>query len=181
MKKYLLLVLLSIAIYKVSHTQETPGVEKQIYGVQAGILGAWAHGEFKAAELVSVRVEAGYNFGFGIYGTNFSYWAIPALSVEPRYYYTFNKRNEKGKNTENNSGSYLSLNSSYHSARGVITNSTSAYNPALTFIPQIGFRQCKKHFSFEIAGGVGYGYALQSTVNNSGVVWGFTLRMGYNF
>ncbi len=29
MKKYLLLVLLSIAIYKVSHTQETPGVEKQ--------------------------------------------------------------------------------------------------------------------------------------------------------
>ena len=60
---------------------------------------------------------------------------------------------------------YEVITSSYHSARGVITNSTSAYNPALTFIPQIGFRQCKKHFSFEIAGGVGYGYALQSTVN----------------
>ncbi|MDR0955171.1 MAG: hypothetical protein LBM20_07330 [Rikenellaceae bacterium] len=47
----------------------------------------------------------GENFIVGNYS---EYILHPAISVEPRFYYNFNRRETRGKNTSLNSGSYLS-------------------------------------------------------------------------
>ena len=80
----------------------------------------------------SISRQSTVNFEFMVaagFGSNFmigDYWLIvPKMRVEPRYYYNYNRRNEKMKKTINNSANYLSLSADYQFGSGIGENASS--------------------------------------------------------
>ncbi|MEH0157420.1 hypothetical protein V6R21_25125 [Limibacter armeniacum] len=83
------------------------------------------------------------------------YWLIsPSIGVEPRYYYNFDKRENKGKNILHNAANYLSLSTTYYTGISLGKNAEAIAN--LEVIPMWGLRRnLGKRFFMECAIGVG--------------------------
>ena len=155
-----------------TQTTQEASVEKSVFGVQIGVLSIWAHNELKLLDQVALRSE------IAVSGPNTSSIA-PLLALEPRWYYNLNKRVDKGKRIDGNSGNYVSLRASYHFYN---TSQIEENNLSRTLlVPTWGIRRnIGNHFNYEAGGGIGLGFDY-----DNGRKIGFTsyinLKIGYRF
>ncbi len=153
------------------HTKEA-SVEKSVFGIQIGLLGVWVHNELKLSNLIALRSE------IGVGGVNTSH-IEPLITLEPRWYYNLNKRADKGRRIDGNSGNYISLRASYRFFDiSEVENNDQDY---LLLTPTLGIRRnIGKHFNYEA--GLGLGLAFR---NENGREIGyssiFDLKIGYRF
>lgn len=161
--KFFLSALTIFTIVSVSQAQDI-SVEKSIFGVQTGFLGAWVHNEAKLTNSIALRSEIGLDFGFRISNfytddgdKEFDFLLVPVINLEPRWYYNLNKRKQKSKNISNNSGNFLSLKTSYLPGLFVISDVENAKGvSSISAIPTWGIRRSLgKHFNFETGFGLG--------------------------
>lgn len=183
MKKLLTIAMITVCcFFSNSQTKkEVPSVEKSIFGVQAGLLGANVYNESRLADKWSLRSEIGVLGGYSYSSSRLEKKSrlhfFPTLSVEPRYYYNLERRQRLNKKTANNSGNYVGFNLGYLPDWFVISNykyDVSNSN-SMFFIPSWGLRRTfAKNFEYEFKMGYGYSINLDS---NKGV--GF-LDLGFN-
>lgn len=185
MKKKLILASIISLMYFAGIAQ-TASVENNTYGIQTGLLGVWVHNETKLNNQWALRTELGMNAGFfgGAFYPNTGFIMTPVLTAEPRWYYNLDKRKSQSKNIAGNSGSFFSLQTSYHPDWFVISNydNLQAYN-LITVIPTWGIkRNIGNHFTYETAFGIGYGHQFrQGNGDIEGITANLHLRIGYRF
>lgn len=197
MKKTILAIGLMILLFtSKSFAQDSiPSVEKSIKGLQIG-LGAWLNYEFKLANQISLRAEAGLNGSVWYrkslyYGDDLGFILSPVVKAEPRWYYNLGSRVRKGRNIKGNSGNFLSLPISYSpnwflvSSKGDVGKNV---RQQISFVPTWGIRRTLgKHFNYEAGIGLGYAYAFEYKENGytykstEGTVANIHLRIGYHF
>lgn len=159
-------------------------VQKSITGLQIGFFGLDAYNEFKISDVIVLRTQFSLNpsiWGGDMYSkTNFAF--TPSISLAPKYYYNLAKRNEKGKNTTNNSATYISLKIEYFPNWFVISNTRDLIvNDAIYFIPNYGFRRnFAKNFNYEFRAGLGIGKILKSNYQTQ-VRPELSFKVGYDF
>lgn len=146
--------------------------------LKATFLGLSYSYEQSIAQKSTINYEFMLAGGFGSGYMNGNYWLIvPVMRVEPRYYYNFTKRFEKGKKTINNSANYLSISSDYQFDTGIGSNASSI--STISLIPKWGMkRTIGKHFIFEFAAGVG---VQKSENKNWKAAPRLDLKLGYSF
>ncbi len=165
---------------------QTASVENNTYGIQTGLLGVWVHNETKLNNQWALRTELGMNAGFfgGAFYPNTGFIMTPVLTTEPRWYYNLDKRKSQSKNIAGNSGSFFSLQTSYHPNWFVISNydNLQTYN-LITVIPTWGIkRNIGNHFTYETAFGIGYGHQFRPGNGDiEGITANLHLRIGYRF
>ena len=106
MRKIIVLTFLGITLF--SNAQEKQEL-KDLFSVEAGLLGVWINYEKTLSEKFTLNTEFGYAGGI-LKGTNdhsLDYIFATTFSLEPRYYHNFDKRLEKAKNVSNNSANYF--------------------------------------------------------------------------
>lgn len=97
MKKIFLL----LAVLMISYTakSQTAHVERSIFGIQTGFIGLWIHNESKLSDQIALRSELGFDSGF--WGRSFydkaGFIMTPQITLEPKWYYTLNKRADQSK------------------------------------------------------------------------------------
>lgn len=160
--------------------EESPSTE-DIFGAQVGLIGGWIHYEKSFKNNFTADASVGYFGGF-LQGTDskLDYVFTSSISVEPRYYYNFNKRVEKGKRTTNNAANFLAVNLSYIPDIGTTTNrSNVSIDPSFIILPKYGLRRTLSNvLNFHFAAGIGYQW---STRNSDGVTLGIDLKLDFNF
>ena len=155
-------------------------VEKSIYGIQTGFLGAWLYNESRLSNEFALRSQVGFDFrieGVGRFefaGPNDGIYGILHLSLEPRWYYNLEKRLKKGKSIDRNSGNFLSL-----YILGNFDDISFTSNDRLRSVDQVSIipkwgirRNIGSHFNFEA--GIGFGYVRYingTALNNQGGIF----------
>ncbi len=168
---------------------QVASVEKSINSIQVGLLSVLINNEIKLTNELSLKSEIGMTAG--IFGGTFypktGYLIVPAISVEPRWYYNLQKRLSKNKIIANNNGNYLTIQTSFNPNWFNISN----YNNIkivnqLTIIPTWGLRRnLNDNLNYEIGFGLGYKYYFAKSAgyikNESSAAANLHLRIGYNF
>ena len=198
MKNFIALGFLLLGfIVKAQDTQELQNVsvEKNLYGVQFGLVNASFQYETKIDRKITLLTKVGLLLG--VYVKEYNNPSIkdekvtvvsPFLTVEPRYYYSLDRRNKLGKKTYNNSSNYFSIATSYLSNKTpLIHNGNFDIVSAITIIPKYGIRRAfAKHFNYEFSGGVGYLYYIFNEspgciCDHNNTTIDIQARIGYNF
>jgi len=186
MKKIITFIFLSLSIFC---NGQNVSVEKTVFGIQTGFLGIWVHNESKLSNTIALRSEVGLDSGFwgGDFYDGTGFLLTPVLTLEPRFYYNLNKRNSRSKDTRNNSGTFISLKTSYHPDWFVISNYKDVnIITDISFIPTWGIRRnIGTHFNYETGFGIGYRYFFAKNAgyysNESDVAANLHVRIGYVF
>jgi len=156
-----------------SQNEKTVSVENSVFGIQTGLLGIWAHNELRISNQVALRSEVGLS---GPNSANIK----PIVALESRWYYNLNKRVEKGKRIDGNSGDYVSLRTSYH-FHDVSDPETISGLDNLLIIPSWGIRRnIGNHFNYEAGIGVGLGISRDTNIE-VGFTTNVILKIGYRF
>lgn len=160
-------------------------VEKNLTGAQIGLFGLDIYNESKILTNTSLRAEASLYPAIwgGDFYSNTGFALYPTLSLQPKYYYNINKRVEKGKNTNNNSANYVSLQLKYTPDWFVISNhdNVKIYNQVY-FIPTFGIRRnFSENFNYEFKVGFGYGTTVGYQNKITGGVMDLGFKIGYDF
>jgi hypothetical protein len=185
--KRIVVVLLCIAFgqYLFSQEDKNTSVEKSLFGVQTGLLGFWAHNEYRLTNSISLRSEVGLDIGVLINGdSDDTFVLIPVIRLEPRWYYNLKKRNIKKKNTSKNSGNFFTLSTTYNPDWFSVSNSENiTIANTIAFVPKWGIKRTyKESFTFETGIGIGYIATLDSDTNLSeDVAVDLHVRIGYTF
>jgi hypothetical protein len=134
-------------------------VEKSINNLQTGLLGLWINHETRIGKELTIRLETGFDVDFvlnGIYDTP-GFVATHVITAEPRWYYQLDKRTRLQKSIAGNSGTFLSLKTSFHPGWIVITGKEDLdIRPQISAIPTIGIRRSKTNgFNYEFGFGLG--------------------------
>lgn len=170
---------------------QTASVEKSIYGIQTGLLGGWVYNETKLSNTIALRTEIG--FDFGIWETTFYdnynqfFLLTPVFVLEPRLYYNLNKRLNKNKNIDKNSGNFIAIKTSYHPDWFIVGKDENiAIVSDFSIIPTWGIRRnIGKYFNYETGIGVGYSHTFAQKAgyskNKSEIEMNMHLRIGYQF
>lgn len=186
--KIAFLTLLIISISQIIHAQ-TASVEKSVFGSQIGFLGVWVLNEIKLTNKIALRTEIGLDADI-FSGNNYpktGYFLVPAITLEPRWYYNINKRVRKSRNIAGNSGNFISLKSTYHPDVIVISNYDNIdFINDFSIVPTWGIRrQLGQHFNYETGIGIGYIHFFNpnnvSFKNDADAVLNLHLRLGYRF
>lgn len=177
MKKTILL--LCILISSIMYSQEKQTTDQ--LSLKFGIIGGWIGYEKSLSKKFTINSEIGYEGGILINTHNkVGYVFTTSFSTEPRYYYNFNKRIEKGKNTKNNAANYLSAELYY--IPDLLTSSNRkniSVTQSIVIIPKWGLRRSlSEHLNFEFAIGIGYEWGEN---NISGMTAALDLKFGYSF
>jgi len=185
-KTYLTLIFCSLTLIAKS---QNASVEKSTFGIQTGFLGIWANNESKLSNKIALRSEIGFDTGIngGDYYDNIGFILAPAISLEPRWYYNLNKRIEKERRIDGNSGNFISLKTKFHPDWFLISNYDNiSIVSDISFVPTWGIRRnIGKHFNYETGIGVGYIYYFAKSAgyskNVGDVAINLHLRIGYRF
>jgi len=185
-----IIILFSVALFsftgKVSAQEaERTTVQKSFFGVQVGLLEAKALYEFRLSDKFTLRNEFGFDGAIGQSAGKTHYEFLPVFTVEPRFYYSLNKRILINKTIAVNSGPFVSLNTNFNPIWIPITN-IEGFEPANTYsasvIPTLGIR---KNFSnkinFETAFGFGYRHVFGNDQTNAYGDWAINLRLRIGF
>lgn len=183
-----LLALTLIFITFISNSQDA-SIEQSTYGLQTGLLGVWAHNESKLSNSIALRSEIGLDAG--LFSDNFDQGSlllfVPALTIEPRWYYNLNKRVSKSRRIDGNSGNFLSIKTTYHPdlVIGSLDDNLNFISD-ITIIPTWGIRRnIGKHFNYETGIGIGYIHFFKEEnvyiPFDDGVAVNLHLRIGYRF
>ncbi len=167
MKNIFLVLVFFAATLSSTAQDKSASVEKSTFGIQTGILGIWVHNESKLSNSITLRSELGLDAGFSV-NDNFVgddiFALIPAITLEPRWYYNLNKRVSKSRRIDGNSGNFIALKISYHPDVIVYSNQNTDninFISDISIIPTWGIRRnIGKHFNYET--GIGIGYVLDS-------------------
>jgi hypothetical protein len=180
MKKTIILAfgLLSISVFS---------QEKSLFSIQTGLLGVWINNEAKLADRWALRSELGLYGGIwggaSYDGANFA--LCPVLTVEPRYYYNYNKRQATGKDMADNSANFITLKIDYTPDWFIISNYDGkvSVTPSLAFIPKWGIRRNfgNSHFHYELGAGLGYVYYFEKNNGYGSAALDLHARIGYSF
>lgn len=111
MKKTLFTLLLSTSLLAQEKATD-------LFNANVSILGLGVQYEKALSENFTALGTLDYAGGFrysnnDYYGSDFEYILTTNLALEGRYYYNFDRRISKGKNTSNNSGNYFALKAVY--------------------------------------------------------------------
>lgn len=184
MKKRIINLFLLLLCFQLSaqnqDDNQSVSVEKTIYGVQTGFLGAWLYNESRLSDEFALRSQVGFDFRIGgigefeFAGPNEDFYGILHLSLEPRWYYNLEKRLKKGKTIDRNSGNFLSLNIQGNLEGVSFTNNDRLRSiDQIKFVPKWGIRRSLgKHFNYEA--GIGFGYVRYinaSSLSNAGGIF----------
>jgi hypothetical protein len=192
--KTLLLTVLTLCVFIFSGNAQEASVEKSIWGIQAGLHPLGIYNETGLTESIVLRSELGFGFAWSSSGglfDNSTAWAVmPVVIVEPRYYYNLNRRLNKGRRIEGNSGNFLALSVGIQPDFG-FTSDNVDLDKEFHVIPMWGIRRgIGNSFSFETSIGLGYGWSFDEytlytgeriSTTDSGVVLGLRLALGYWF
>ncbi|MBC8756807.1 hypothetical protein H2O64_19190 [Kordia sp. YSTF-M3] len=188
--KKIMLTVLCCGITFISTAQDA-SVEKSIFGVQTGLFGIWAHNEAKLSNQFALRTEVGLDAGIFISdNSNLNGFSlIPAITLEPRWYYNLDKRQSKSRRTDGNSGNFFSIKTTYHPDLFVISNrdkNTYRFISDISIVPTWGIRRSiGKHFNYETGIGVGYIRFFEPDgvilFDEHEVAINLHLRIGYRF
>jgi hypothetical protein len=126
----------------------------------------------------AVNLELMIAGGFGSNIIRGDYWIIaPVIRLEPRNYYNFVKRHDRGRNTLHNAANYVSFSIDYQPGISIGNNNHALR--AVSLIPKWGLRRgFGKHLICEFATGIG---AYHSEVENWQPIWGIDLKLGMAF
>lgn len=178
MRKIIIVILTSFTAFSFAQEKAT-----DIFNAKAGFIGAWIGYEKALSSDFTLNGELGYEGGF-FYSSwvsdkvNFIF--TTTLSLEGRYYYNFDRRIEKGKNTKNNSANFIAIEAEYTPDWGTSSNADNV-NVLRTFtiIPKYGFkRNLSDKFNFEFSIGPGYQWVEKY---DGGIILGFDARFGFVF
>ncbi|GGG59594.1 hypothetical protein [Bizionia arctica] len=185
MKKTLLTVI--ICAFTLLAKAQDASVEKSVFGIQTGPIGLWVHNESRLSNKIALRSEVGLDASFwsGYNSTDFILGMV--ISIEPKWYYNLNKRKDKSKRIDGNSGNFISLKTSFHPDI-LLASSNDNINLVsdLTIIPTWGIRRnIGNHFNYEAGFGIGYihyfNYENLNIIGESDVGVNLHLRIGYKF
>ena len=78
-----------------TYAQKNNNSSEDIFGIKIGLIGGWLNYEKSLSEKITLNTEIGYEGGF-LKGTDnkIDYIFTTTFSIEPRYYYNFEKRKE---------------------------------------------------------------------------------------
>lgn len=176
--KNLSVLFLATISFIFSRAQEKP---EDNFNVELNVIGLSLNYEKAIIDNFTVNGQVGYVGGlFKGVTKDVLYIFTPAIEVEPRIYYNFSKRAEKGKNVSNNSANYFSLGLNY--IPGLLTSGNEREieaDQSFNVIPRYGLRRSiKGGFSFDFA--IGAGYQWNKDVAN-GFVPDLELGISYSF
>lgn len=178
MKK--LIIAFTLLFTLTSITAQDASVENSFYGIQTGLLGIWIHNETKLANEFALRTEIGLDSEIFINNNDFDFFLTPVLTLEPRWYYNLNKRQDKSKKIKYNSGNFLSLDVSYNPDLFVISGIRNAFvENQVSIIPKWGIRRSIGRFNYEVGIGIGYRYVFEGFNKGSDIAADLHLRIGY--
>lgn len=170
-------------------TSQNASVEKSQFGIQTGLFGIWVHNESKLSNEFVLRSEIGLDTEVwgGSFYTKTGYVFAPVITLEPRWYYNLNKRVERDRRIDGNSGNFFALKTSYHPDWFAISNYDHLKIVSdFSLIPTWGIRRnIGDHFNWETGIGIGY---IHYFAKNAGYVedkgeveLNLHLRIGYRF
>lgn len=178
--KKITLLLVTIVLSQTAFAQQTDAsLEKNLFAWEVGLLGSWVTYEQQLGDQLVVNAQLGLDGGFFGSSGDFNYAFVPTISIEPRWYYNFNRRAIKGKKVINNSANYFALDGTYVSDLFVITNEegTEAV-PTFLLLPKWGLkRTLGQRVTFNFA--VGYGVSFWENTTEGQI--GLDLKFGYVF
>jgi hypothetical protein len=171
-------------------------VEKNLFGVQIGFPNLISFQfETRLARTITLHNEAGLSYfastsnskTSGIEDKNISGIA-PFINIEPRWYYSLDRRFKKGKKILNNSANFISLNTVYLSSKTPINQNyeeATVYS-AILVMPTFGIRRAfAKQFFYEFSYGIGFQYNFfkdnDCNCEHSRFADSIKLGLGYNF
>ena len=181
MKKIILIITI-LAISFAGKAQET-GVEKSMFSLQAGFLGAWINNEVRLSNEISLKSEFGLDVGLrGCSDCETQYVLAPVLTLEPRWYYNIEKRSAKGKVIKNESANFVSLGFTYYPDWFVISNATNAYiENQIIIIPKWGIKRAISNSNFNYELGIGIGKRCYFDADEWETAADLLIRIGYTF
>ena len=185
MKNYIIAFALCLLSFSVK--SQNTSVEDNVFGVQTGVLGLYFHGEKRISDKFALRGELGLDAGFWQSDLYYNFILTPVIVIEPRFYYNLEKRLEKSKRIDGNSGNFISIKTSYNPDLFTISNHENiSIIPTLQIVPTWGIRRnLGNHFNYETGFGIGYykefSKQLGYTRNYSGTAINLHLRIGYRF
>ncbi len=186
--KVLLLTLILSTMTLLTYAQNV-SVAPSTFGIQAGPIGIWAHNETRLSSSIALRSEVGFNSSIlnSDYMDHTGLLMRPEITLEPRWYYNLQKRANKSKRIDGNSGNFFSLKTTYRPDWFTISN-YEGYTVVneLSIIPTWGIRRhIGKYFTYEAGVGVGYRHRLNkldgNAVNRGEAALNLHLRIGYRF
>lgn len=196
MKNYIVLGFVLICfIAKAQDTQEVEkvSVEKSLNSVQLGLFSLSFQNESRLDRKITLRSEIGLMTGTSIHEypdghKEKSFLIVPFVNVEPRWYYSLDRRSRLKKNTKNNSSNYVSLLTSFVSTRTALVNTKDFETaPYISIIPEYGIRRSiRKHFFVEYYAGVGYRHnffdkSYSYTYDENQTIFDIQFKFGYIF
>ncbi|WP_299313578.1 hypothetical protein [uncultured Aquimarina sp.] len=170
--------------------KQDPSVEKSIFGIQTGFAGIWVYNEFKLLNQIALRVELGLDaYDNDDFYPDAGFLFVTSTSIEPRWYYNLNKRSNKSKRIDGNSGNFFALKTTLRLDDLLIDfggDDTAKIVSNLSIIPTWGIRRnIGKHFNYETGIGVGYIHYFSEnsgfTKNKGEAAINLHLRIGYQF
>ncbi len=182
MKKIVIkVIILLFTINGFSQNKPDVSVEKSLYGVQVGFLGAWLHNEARLTNTIALRTEIGFQsgvFGGAAYKTT-NFILFPELSVSLRWYYNLDKRKSRNKTTLKNSANFLSIRFNYIPDTFVISNLDDiSISQSIAIVPKWAIkRTIGTNFTYETGIGFGYRKYLEAGVEGNAVL-DLHLRIG---
>ena len=146
----------------------------------------------------SLDYMGGFRYSYSdFYGSDFDYILTTSLSLEGRYYYNFDRRIGKGRNTKNNSGNYIALKGNFIPDWLTASNGGRLnVNPQGSLTVNYGLkRSFAQNFFYEFYTGLGLAFYQEDKLNwdnelqnyNSskkteiGTIIDLGFRVGYNF
>ncbi|WP_245591244.1 MULTISPECIES: hypothetical protein [Aquimarina] len=169
---------------------QNPSVEKSILGIQVGFAGLWIYNEFKLSNQFTLRTELGLDaYENDDFYPDAGFLLTTVISLEPRWYYNFDRRLSKSKRIDNNSGNFFALKTSFHWDDLLIkfggdSNVNIVNN--LSIIPTWGIRRnIGTHFNYETGIGIGYIHFFSKnsgfTKDKGEAAINLHFRIGYHF
>ncbi len=170
-KIVLISFLIMSSYFGFSQNAKEVSVEKSVFGIQIGPIGVWAYNELKLSNQFALRSEIGLA---GVNTANIE----PLLALEPRWYYNLNKRSDKNKRIDGNSGNYISFRTNY---RFFDISNADKEQSYLSLTPTWGIRRnIGNHFNYEAGIGIGLGF-FNDNESEIGYTSYFNLKIGYRF
>jgi hypothetical protein len=195
MKKILLSLILSSSLFAQEKATDLFNVNLRFLGIGVQYEKA-LNNNFTAVG--SLDYSGGFRYSNNyLYGSDFEYILTTNIELEGRYYYNFNRRISKRKNTSNNSGNYLALKAVYIPDWLTYSNSKNlSVNPQGMVTLNYGLkRSFAQNFFYEFYTGLGINFYQDENLsfdpvnqtystyksNTTAFALDLNFRVGYNF
>lgn len=186
MKKTLYCLILVITALSMTTVQAQEKTLEKRFEAGVHLLGVGINYEFPIVDQLTAVAKAQYQMG--IFGNSdyVDYIASMSLGIESRYYYNFNKRVQKGKNTKHNAANFFSVGFDY--MPDLLTSTSSTDNIKVEksshLSPMWNIRRNIGQSNFNYEAGIGldfYQIYYDHVPTENGIGPAIRLSIGYNF